>query len=180
VNDDADFDRLRFLLHGERRQWEEFGVRPGMDSVHLLTDALPEMVLDRHETAFLFAVLASHLAGEVDEGERADLEFVLGDLGDRLFAAGEGEVLAPLLGIDSLSEVSVTTLQDLPGVTLHTSRARTGVTPENTLYVLLVADRRRSIEVVVKPGEYNVAAFDDPQEAKASLSRWIREERWGR
>lgn len=169
---------LRDLIAGERRQWEEYGVVPGPESLRLVIDSLPELEIDRLDHAFLFVSIGLLLCGEIeDDDDRADLEFALSDLADILRADAEAqaqvEPMASVLGVAEMRLVGSSALQYVEDTVLHVARLAAGVGPEPTLYALLVRASRRSVEVVVKPGNCRVAALTEPSEALSSLSRWV-------
>jgi len=178
VTEDLDPSKLRRLLVSERRQWEEFGVAPSADSVELVVDSFAELDLGQLDQAFLFVALALLLSGEIDDDDnRADLEFALSEIGDILFAGAEAQAdsdpMASVLGVATMRLVSASALRHVANTVLHVARLDAGVGPEPTLYALLVNDKRRSVEVIVKPGRCRIAAFTEPSEAVTSLHSWI-------
>jgi len=118
------------------------------------------------------------LSGEIDDDDnRADLEFALSEIGDILFAGAEAQAasdpMAPVLGAARMRLVSSSALRHVANTVLHVARLDAGVGLEPTLYALLVGNKRRSVEVVVKPRRCRIAAFSEPCQAVKSLHTWI-------
>lgn len=169
----SDPERLLELLHGERQQWEHFGVAPGDESVQLLIQGLVGEPIPELDCAFLFGFTAAAITRDMDSEDRPELEFALLELADSLLNDAHDSAMAPVLGVASAELIWAGALQEAPSKVLHVARVEAGVGPEPAIYALLVAEKGLNIEVVLKPGRYRVARTDNPEEALSSLASWV-------